>query len=127
MGLTQTSLRSLSAFMQELLASAIEMHQAGRLGPAAELYQKVLGQEASNVVALHLLGVLRHQQGDQTRAMALIGKAVALQPNVPAFHANLAEVYRSLGQLERAVGCCRTALNLRPDFPEALCNLGLAQ
>ena len=112
--------------MQELLASAIEMHQAGRLGPAAQLYQRVLGQEESNVIALHLLGVLHHQQGDQTRAMALIGRAVALQPNVPAFHANLAEVYRSLGQLERAIGCCRTALNLRPDFPEALCNLGLA-
>ena len=44
---------------------------------------------------------------------------------LPAFHANLAEAYRCLGQLDRAVGCCR-ALGLRPDYPEALCNLGLA-
>jgi tetratricopeptide (TPR) repeat protein len=56
----------------------------------------------------------------------LIAQAVALRPNVPAFHANLAEAYRALGQLERAVGCCRAALQLWPDYPEALCNLGVA-
>jgi tetratricopeptide (TPR) repeat protein len=112
--------------MDETLAAAIAMHQSGRLGPAAELYQKVLARDASNAAALHLLGVLHHQQGDHARAAELISRAVALQPNAPAFHANLGEVYRSLGQIERAVGCCRAALALRPDFPEALSNLGLA-
>ena len=58
--------------------------------------------------------------------MELISQAVALRPNVPAFHANLAEAYRASGQLERAVGCCRAALQLWPDYPEALCNLGVA-
>jgi tetratricopeptide (TPR) repeat protein len=112
--------------MDETLAAAIAMHQSGRLGQAAELYQKVLAREASNPAALHLLGVLHHQQGDHARAAELINRAVALQPNAPAFHANLGEVYRCLGQMERAVGCCRAALALRPDFPEALSNLGLA-
>jgi tetratricopeptide (TPR) repeat protein len=112
--------------MQTPLAAAIEMHQAGQLGPAAQLYQQVLNDDESNAVALHLLGVLHHQQGDSARAVDLIGRAVALQPNVPAFHANLAEAYRSLGQHDRAIGCCRTALRLRSDFPEALSNLGLA-
>jgi tetratricopeptide (TPR) repeat protein len=112
--------------MQTLLATAIEMHQAGQFGPAAQLYQRILADDGSNAVALHLLGVLHHQQRENTRAVELIGRAVALQPNVPAFHANLAEAYRALGQHERAIGCCRTALVLRPDFPEALSNLGLA-
>ena len=112
--------------MQDVLTTAIEMHQGGRLGEAATLYQKVLAQEKENAVALHLLGVLHHQQGDHARAVELIGRAVALRPNVPAFHANLAEAYRALGQLERAAGCCRAALGLWPDYPEALCNLGLA-
>jgi tetratricopeptide (TPR) repeat protein len=102
------------------------MHQAGRLAAAAQLYQQVLQREPENADALHLYGVLRHQQGDHTCAVELIGKAVALQPNAAALHANLAEAYRGLGQLDRAVGCCRTALRLWPDFPEALCNLGLA-
>ncbi len=75
---------------------------------------------------MHLLGVLHHQQGDHAKAIELIGRAVAIRPNVPAFHANLAEAYRATGQLERAAGCCRAALGLWPDYPEALCNLGLA-
>lgn len=112
--------------MQDVLTTAIEMHQGGRLGEAATLYQRVLSQEKENPVALHLLGVLHHQRGEHPRAIELIGRAVALRPSVPAFHANLAEAYRATGQLERAVGCCRAALNLWPDYPEALCNLGLA-
>jgi tetratricopeptide (TPR) repeat protein len=112
--------------MQDVLTSAIELHQEGRLGQAAALYQKILAQENENAVALHLLGVLHHQQGNHARAIELIGRAVALRPNVPAFHANLAEAYRATGQLDRAAGCCRAALNLWPDYPEALCNLGLA-
>ena len=53
--------------MQDVLTTAIELHQGGRLGQAAALYQQVLEQERENAVALHLLGVLYHQQGDHTR------------------------------------------------------------
>jgi tetratricopeptide (TPR) repeat protein len=112
--------------MQDVLTTAIELHQGGRLTQAAALYQKILAQEKDNAVAMHLLGVLHHQQGDHAKAIELIGRAVAIRPNVPAFHANLAEAYRATGQLERAAGCCRAALGLWPDYPEALCNLGLA-
>jgi tetratricopeptide (TPR) repeat protein len=112
--------------MNDLLTTAIELHQSGQLGPAAQLYQKILAQEEDNAAALHLLGVLHDQQGQHTRAVEEISRAVALRPNVPAFHANLAEAYRSLGQFDRAAGCCRTALRLLPDYPEAYCNLGLA-
>ncbi|MGA2497234.1 MAG: tetratricopeptide repeat protein [Tepidisphaeraceae bacterium] len=104
----------------------MEMHRTGRLEPAAKLYQKLLAEDEESSDALHLLGVLHHQQGDHARAVEEIGRAVALRPNVPAFHANLAEAYRALGQFDRAAGCCRTALQLWPDYPEAHCNLGLA-
>jgi len=110
---------------QDILSTAIEVHQAGRLDEAAILYQEVLARDGTNPSALNLLGVLHHQLGDDARAVELIGRALALQPNMPAAHANLAEAYRALGQLERAVGCCRLALKLWPDCPEALCNLGM--
>jgi tetratricopeptide (TPR) repeat protein len=112
--------------MQAILRAAIERHQTGQFGPAAQLYQDVLAREAENADALHLLGVLHHQQGNHSRAVELIARAVAVQPNVPAFHANLAEAYRAQGKLDRAAGCCRAALRMWPDYPEALCNLGLA-
>jgi len=112
--------------MQDALTTAIEMHRTGQLGPAAQWYQKALAREQENADALHLLGVLRHQQGDHARAVELIGRAVALRPNAFAFHANLAEAYRAQEKFDRAIGCCRAALALCPDYPEALCNLGAA-
>jgi tetratricopeptide (TPR) repeat protein len=112
--------------MDELLARAVELHQGGQFAAAARLYQQMLNGEPENVDALHLYGVLRHQQGDHAKAVELIGRAVALRPSVTAFHANLAEAYRALGQFERAGGCCRTAIRLWPNYPEAHSNLGLA-
>jgi tetratricopeptide (TPR) repeat protein len=102
------------------------MHRQGQLGPAAELYEQVLSHEKTNAEAYHLLGVLHHQQGEHARALEEIGRAVALRPNVAAFHVNLAEVYRALGQFDRAAGCCRMGLRLKPDYPEAHNNFGLA-
>jgi len=112
--------------MQDLLSAAIEMHRSGQLGPASQLYQQVLAREHENAEALHLLGVLNHQQGQHARSIELIGRAVALRPNSHAYHANLAEAYRALGDFDRAAGCCRAALALWPNYPEALCNLGAA-
>src|ERR1700722_307978 len=111
--------------MPDLLTTALALHQTGQMGPAAQLYQQVLERDPKNADALHLLGVLRHQQGDQTAAVDLIGKAVALRPSVSAFHVNLAEAYRVMGQLDRAVVSCRTALDLSPDDADVHNNLGL--
>jgi tetratricopeptide (TPR) repeat protein len=72
------------------------------------------------------LGLVAYQQKDPHRAIALISRAIAVTPNVAAFYSNLAEAYRATGQLERAVGCCRTAQVLEPNRPEAANNLGLA-
>ncbi len=112
--------------MQATLATAMEMHRTGKLDAAARLYRQVLDEEKDSPDALHLLGVLQHQKGEQESATELICKAISLRPSIPAYHANLAEVYRARGQLTRAVGCCRTAIRLWPEYPEAYCNLGMA-
>ena len=102
--------------MQNVLRTAIE-HQSVQLGLAAQLYQSVVSREPENAEALHLLGVLCHQQGDPSRAVEHIGRAVALRPSANIYHANLAEVYGALGDFERAAGCCRAVLAIRPDYP----------
>ena len=112
--------------MNDVLLAAMTAHRGGQLGQAARLYQEVLAQEAGNADALHMLGVLFHQQGDNRATIELMARAVVLRPNTATFHANLAEAYRAIGQYERAAGCCRTAIGLRPNFPEAIANLGLA-
>ncbi len=111
---------------QALMASAIRLHQAGQLAQAGPMYARVLQLERDNAEALHMLGLLEHQRGDHASAIQLMSRAVAIQPNAYVYHANLAEAYRALGQFERAAGCCRSALGIWPQFPEALCNLGSA-
>ena len=81
--------------MQNVLQTAIEQHRSGQLGLAAQLYQSVVSREPENAEALHLLGVLFHQQGDPSRAVEHIGRALALRPNANIYHANLAEAYRA--------------------------------
>jgi tetratricopeptide (TPR) repeat protein len=80
---------------------------------------------ASNAADVHAEGVECLQGGEYARAVESLTRAVALRPSQPAFHVDLGEAYRNLGECVRAAGCCRTALKLRPDFPEALNTLGL--
>jgi tetratricopeptide (TPR) repeat protein len=112
--------------MADDLQAAIEHHQSGRLAQAAAAYDRILASDAQHADALHLRGVLAYQQGDFAPAVELIGRAIAVRPGVAAFHANLAEAQRALGRFDQAVACCRTALELQPDYPEALNNWGLA-
>jgi tetratricopeptide (TPR) repeat protein len=111
--------------MQDDLNIAVRYHQDGHLEQAARIYQALLSRQPDHADALHLLGVVALQQGNPQRAVELIGRAIAVNPSVAAFHANLAEAYRALGQLERAAGCCQVALRLQPHYPEAANNLGL--
>ena len=93
--------------MDNDLATALDYHRAGLLDAAQRMYQSLLARRLDNADALHLLGVLEHQCGQHARAAELIGRAIARNPAAPAYHANLAEVYRALGRLDRAVGACR--------------------
>jgi tetratricopeptide (TPR) repeat protein len=112
--------------MPDDLVLGLQQHQRGALDQAARLYRNVLASQPDHADALHLLGVVAYQQGDYVRAADWIGRAIARNGRVAAYHANLAEVYRALGQLDRAIGSCRAALLLDPRYAEAANNLGLA-
>jgi protein O-GlcNAc transferase len=70
---------------------ALEKHQQGFLDQAAQLDLKVLSREPEHADALHLLGVVAHQQGRHAQAIGLIRQALALKPGVAMYHAKLAE------------------------------------
>ena len=59
-------------------------------------------------------------------AVEYIARAIALNPNVAAFHNNLANALKDQGKLHEAVACWRRALELKPDDAEVHNNLGLA-
>jgi tetratricopeptide (TPR) repeat protein len=109
--------------MPDDLSEALEHHRRGRLDQAARGYEAALASEPDRADALHLLGLVFLQQGNPTRAGALIGRAVALKPGEAAYHASLAEVYWALGRLDRAVASGQAALKLAPENAELLSSL----
>jgi tetratricopeptide (TPR) repeat protein len=111
--------------MQDPMQIAIQHHQAGRLQEAGRIYQSVLAHNPNDPDALHLLGLVAHQLGHHQPATQFMSRAIGMKPS-PAYYANLAEVWRALGQLDKAIECCRAALALSPAYPEAANNLGLA-
>jgi tetratricopeptide (TPR) repeat protein len=108
------------------LAIAWRMHQAGRFADAARRYHALLTLQPDHADALHLFGLLHLENKYFSRAVELIGRAVTLRPERAAFHANLAEAYRALGDHQQAINSCQAALELQPNHPEAANNLALA-
>jgi predicted O-linked N-acetylglucosamine transferase (SPINDLY family) len=111
--------------IDQALQIALGHHQAGRLAEAEGIYRQILARCPDHADALHLLGVLAGQLGHLDTAIALISRAIVLNPYAPEYHANLGEPYRKAGQTERAVASIRRAVELKPDYAEAHNNLGI--
>ncbi len=112
--------------MEQVFVRAYAAHRDGRLDDAERGYRATLAADPVHVDALHLLGVLRHQQGQHAEAADLVRRAVDLRPDDAALQLNLGNALKALGQLEAAVERFRNALTLSPAFALAHYNLGNA-
>ncbi len=111
--------------IQEAFSAALGHHRAGRLNEAERLYRQILQADPCHADALHLLGVLAHQAGRNDVAVDLIGRAIAQNGRIPAFHNNLGNALKAQGKLQEAAACYRGALAHEPNHVGALFNLGL--
>jgi len=107
----------------ERLRDAIEHHKAGNLAAAEAIYRDVLAADPRNADALHMLGVLASQRGDQQQALSLLGRAIRINPAAPFYHNNLGNVLFQAGRFADARLCYEEALRLDPDYAEAHGNL----
>ena len=112
--------------MQPVFDRAFAAHRDGRLDDAERGYRATLDGNPTHVDALHLLGVLRHQQGQHAEAAELVRRAVNLRPEDAALQLNLGNALKALGQIDDAIEQFRNALTLAPSFPMAHYNLGNA-
>jgi protein O-GlcNAc transferase len=110
--------------IQEVFATALGLHQAGRLNEAERLYLQILQAEPRHADALHFLGVLAHQVGRNDLAVDLIGRAILQNGQVPAFHNNLGNALRAQGKLQEAAASYTRVLAHNPHHVGALFNLG---
>lgn len=110
--------------VQQALHMATQHHAQGQLAQAEKAYKGILKKAPQQCDALHLLGVIAHQKGDDNGAVDLIRKALAINPGFAEAHNNLGDALQSLGNYDEAVSAYERALEIRPDFPEAHNNLG---
>jgi protein O-GlcNAc transferase len=105
---------------------ALRLHQSGRLAEAERIYEQVLGSSPDHFDALHLLGLVAVQTGRPQRAIALIDRAIAINPGFAAAHANRAKTLNDLARREEALAACLVALSCDPQCLGAHINQGNA-
>ena len=108
-----------------MLRKALHLHQAGDTDRAKSLYNKVLTIVPDDADALHLLGLIEHQDGNLLAARQLIDRAILHEPAHPFFYNNLGNVLKDLGLLEDALRSYRQAIVLKADYREAYHNQAL--
>jgi tetratricopeptide (TPR) repeat protein len=112
--------------VSETLQNALRHHQSGELEQAEALYRGIIRVDPVHAEALHLLGVVAHQQQEHLRAVRYIERAISLNDSAAMYHCNLGAAYRDLGRLDDAITSFQTALGCDNSFAGAHYNLAMA-
>ena len=79
------------------------LHEQGRNEQAAEVYRRALAKVGPDPLLLFNQGVLLEDLGNPAAALAAYQSALAEDPDLADCHYNLARLYESLGQQQRAI------------------------
>ncbi len=110
---------------REILQAAMAAHRAGALDVAETKYRSVLDMSPDHADALHLLGTVLHQRGDNRGAKPLIEKAIAANPGAASYLNSYGLVLRALNQSSDACQVWAKALKISPGYLDAHNNLGM--
>ena len=86
----------------EKFNKAFEVHKAGDLSHACDLYMEILKDDPQNAETWDMLGVLHFQRNNFLEAEVCIKKAIMLEPRV-YYLENLAKLYLEKGDFEPAI------------------------
>ena len=111
----------------DLPGRALELHRAGRLAEAAELYRELLARGGECAIDAGInLGALLDEQGRHEEALQLYGEALTRRGGDPLALNNMGNSLLKLGRFEEAAGRFREAVSGRPGSLEARLGLGAA-
>src|SRR4051812_38122734 len=85
------------------LGLAIELHKAGRLADAENVYRDILQQAPRDANVLYLLGLIALATGRHQRAADLLGRSIRLNPDFAPAHLNLGLVLTVLNRTQDAL------------------------
>ncbi len=112
--------------MGSTIQAAVDCHRQGRLAEAERLYRSVLSQEPEQFEALHLLGLLKLQEGNPSEAHALISAALRCRPGATNAMCNLSAALLGLNRAAEALATCDQVLSITPADEEARYNRAAA-
>ena len=110
-----------------LLEKAVEHHTKGNLREADSLYSKVSAAMPANFDAPHLSGMIAIQQGRYDDAVALLRRALGLNPESAVCEMRLGVALASLGDYMKALCHLEAAMTRAPDMAEGWCQVGVVQ
>lgn len=110
---------------QGKLAEALAFHNAGDLKRAERIYRRMLEKDASDLNALHLMGLLRHDQGKSDEAVSLIRRAIQYYPTEATLYLNLGVIFEARHCYTEAIASYTRATRLDPEMVFPWFNLGV--
>lgn len=111
--------------MDKRTEDAIKLHQSGKIAEAASSYHSIIEDNPDNAEALHFYGLLLYQGGQHEQGMALISRALDVEPMYSGACNNLANMKIKMYSLEEARVLYEKAVELDPNAFEPLFNLGV--
>ncbi|MFT5838265.1 MAG: tetratricopeptide (TPR) repeat protein [Flavobacteriales bacterium] len=101
-------------------------HNQGDLKEAEKNYRAILSLDPKHIDALHYLGLIAFQVGQNSAAIELINKSLATHYNNAPALGNLGNVYQEVNNYEKAIEVYNASLSLNPDNFQIRANLGNA-
>lgn len=109
---------------QDLYKQAVQYYQAHNLANAEGVLRQILSANPRHALSLHLLGIIGLDVQRLDLAEELVRAAISEQDNNPNFHFTLGRILNRQDKKEDAISQYKRALDLKPDYTDALNNLG---
>ncbi len=111
----------------ELYTRAVAAQQAGQLVDAEKICRRILGGEAENPDALHLLGLIAFQSGHAESGIELLEHAIRINNRNADYFGNLGVMFQDVGRFDEAIEADQNAIALNAHHFGAWLGMGNAE
>jgi len=113
-----------SETIETALGRALQLHQAGQLREAEQIYRRALAADSDHAAVNYYLGLIEHENGNFDASVRHLGKTLTARPDFAEGHHNLGVTLMAAGNLAGAEKSFRRALSLMPGDVETLISIG---
>ena len=109
---------------REVLVRAVTLQGQGQDREAEQLFRLYLGGHPHDPIALYSLGVIQLKRADTAEALRTLEFGTQVASHFPQLWGAYASALHAVGQRDAALAAYNRALELKPDYVEALINSG---